>query len=60
MSNPFSALPITPEQEDNIKQYFFLYIFGLYTLYMEIFAQMNDYDGSADLQYHFQMNYSGN
>lgn len=60
MKNSFNALPITADKQDTLKEFFFLYIFGLFTLYMEIFAKANDVDGSSQLQYHHQINYEGN
>lgn len=55
MRNAFSGIPISEEQQEPLKEFFFLYIFGLFTLYLEIFAKMSDLDGTSDLNYYYQI-----
>ena len=50
-----SHLSLTDQEQDILKNFFFLYIFGLFTLYMEIFSKVSDFDGSANLQYHMTL-----
>ena len=56
MANP-SSIPGPKESQDKIANFFFLYVFGLFTLYLEIFIKISDIDGTHDLQYHYHMNY---
>ena len=58
MTNSFIATPVPKESYDALKDFFFLYIFGLFTLYLEIFIKVSDLDGTNDLQYHYHMNYN--
>lgn len=39
-----------PEQ---IKEFFFLYIFGFFTLLVELYSKITDLDGTTDLKYHY-------
>lgn len=34
MRNSFSAIPLSPDVVENFQEFFFLYIFGMFTLYM--------------------------
>ena len=56
MKNSFENIPISEEEQDPLQEFFFLYIFGLFTLYFELFSRMSDLDGTSELQYHYQMN----
>lgn len=56
MSNDIgAALGLDDEKGNVLEQFFFLYIFGLFTLYMDIFSKISDIDGSSSLQYHFRL-----
>ena len=58
LTNSFIATQIPKENEEALKEFFFLYVFGLFTLYLEIFIKVSDLDGTSDFQYHYHFNYN--
>ena len=43
----------TGVSSDKVKDFFFLYIFGLMSLLLEIYGKISDLDGTANLSYRY-------
>ena len=46
---------VTPEVTEKLIELSFLYVFGLFSFYYEIFNKLTDLDGTADLRYHYSI-----
>ena len=53
MMHHFPGVP--DSLNDTMKDLFFLYVFGLFTMYYEIYSKISDLDGSSDQQYHYRV-----
>ena len=53
MMHKFLGVP--DSLNDTIKDLFFLYVFGLFTMYYEIYSKISDLDGTSDQQYHYRV-----
>lgn len=55
MITNFKTIPLKEDNLDAFQNFFFLYIFGLFTLHMEIFSKISDLDGTGNNQYHYSI-----
>ena len=53
MMHKFHNVP--ESMNDTLKDLFFLYVFGLFTMYYEIYSKISDVDGTSDQQYHYRI-----